>query len=463
MKNYKYIISLNLALFILLFTSCEEWVEVDHPDHKLVSNEVFSSDETASAAMQGIYNQFYDLSYSRGWLGSVTVLSELSSDNLQLINTNTFNLLEFEEHNLLPDNSYNEDLWSSAYNMIYAANALLEGIEDSNEITPELSIQLEGEAKFIRAFTFFYLRHLYGEIPLPLTSDYEYNAGLEASSTEQIDAQIIDDLETAILQLSNHASTTDRTSINVNTAKAFLARIHLFLENWELAESYSSDVIAQNDTYSLHSNLDDVFLVDSQEAIWHISPLNNGSGLTHTNEGSVFIINPYLPFLSYLKLSEDLNQSMSAEDKRKLSWINYHEGLDVFYAYKYKVHNSTSAPTEYSMVLRLAEQYLIRAEARAQQNKLQGAIADVDMIKQRAGLPLLNTTNPGIGQQNLLEEIWTERRKELFAEWGHRWLDLKRLQKASELVPDYDDTDQYYPIPSYELLSHPNLSQNPGY
>jgi len=119
------------------------------------------------------------------------------------------------------------------------------------------------------------------------------------------------------------------------------------------------------------------------------------------------------------------------------------------------------------MVLRLAEQYLIRSEARAMQNNIAGAISDLDIIRQRAGLNLLADLNPTIEQAELLDEIFLQRRKELFAEWGHRWLDLKRSDRTSEALEDenpyWEDTDLLYPIPETERIKNPNLTQNEGY
>ncbi len=467
MKNNSYIHALGSIIIILLLISCQDWLDIEEPDHKLVSSKVFETEETAEAAMQGIYNQLYQASFSAGWLGSTTVLAGLSADNLELINSNTLDLLQFHQHSLQPDNPYNKNLWGSAYNMIYMVNSLLEGLEVSTKVSPETAQRLEGEARFVRAFTYFYLVNLYGEIPLVLGTDYQKNAVEPRSSKQAIYENILADLGIAANALGNSYSSGERTQINAYTAKALLARVHLYLENWELAEIYSSEVIAASGTYSLPTDLNEVFLANSPEAIWQLSPVGAGNITTHTNEGSVFIINPYIPSLSYVKLMDDLMESFEDQDLRKVDWVNYHEGLGVHHAFKYKIQNATGEATEYSMVLRLAEQYLIRAEARTHQNELQGGIADLDQIKSRAGLPLLANSNSGINQQVLLDEIYLERRKELFTEWGHRWFDLKRTDRAQQVLnsihTDWQTTDIYYPIPAEELLSNPNLYQNPGY
>ncbi|MEZ4970791.1 MAG: RagB/SusD family nutrient uptake outer membrane protein [Flavobacteriaceae bacterium] len=116
---------------------------------------------------------------------------------------------------------------------------------------------------------------------------------------------------------------------------------------------------------------------------------------------------------------------------------------------------------------RLAEQYLIRSEARTHQGKLPEAIADLDRIRERANLSPLSNVAPEIGQKALLDSLDTERRRELFTEWGHRWLDLKRTGKVSDLLsstkPSWQETDTLYPIPEEEIGKNPKLTQNNGY
>jgi hypothetical protein len=125
----------------------------------------------------------------------------------------------------------------------------------------------------------------------------------------------------------------------------------------------------------------------------------------------------------------------------------------------------TASPVvEYTMVLRTAEQYLIRAEARARQNNLDGARSDLDSIRLRAGLsPLPDNLN----QAQLLLAVEQERRVELFAEWGHRWLDLKRTGRALTVLsaekPDIDENDLLLPIPASSINANVFLEPNPGY
>jgi hypothetical protein len=124
-------------------------------------------------------------------------------------------------------------------------------------------------------------------------------------------------------------------------------------------------------------------------------------------------------------------------------------------------------PAEYPMILRLAEQYLIRAEARAQQNNLIGSQSDLNVIRTRAGLPNTSAST----QQDLLSAIYRERQFELFTEMGHRWLDLKRTGSVDMIMNTetpqkggiWKTTDQLYPLPLSEIQADINLTQNPGY
>lgn len=116
------------------------------------------------------------------------------------------------------------------------------------------------------------------------------------------------------------------------------------------------------------------------------------------------------------------------------------------------------------MVLRLAEQYLIRSEARAMQSNFEGALQDINQTRSRAGLTDVDLDNTA----ELLTAIEKERRIELFSEWGHRWLDLKRLNRADAVLSifkasNWNSTDIFYPIPKSDLINNKSLIQNPGY
>jgi hypothetical protein len=159
--------------------------------------------------------------------------------------------------------------------------------------------------------------------------------------------------------------------------------------------------------------------------------------------------------------------SLEDNDARKNTWIGTTvvAGQTYEFPYKYKQRSTNNGNNaEYSVVLRCAEVYLVRAEALAQQNKITGAVNDPNVIRQRSGLPELPET---LSKEDCIEAVAKERKAELAFEWGHRWFDLKRTGKATEVLgtlkPGFTSTDLLFPIPQQELNRNPRLLQNDGY
>ncbi|MBW7941210.1 MAG: RagB/SusD family nutrient uptake outer membrane protein, partial [Candidatus Kuenenia stuttgartiensis] len=164
-------------------------------------------------------------------------------------------------------------------------------------------------------------------------------------------------------------------------------------------------------------------------------------------------------------LTDQLINAFEASDDRKNSWVatKAMDGQTYYYPFKYKIGKYGEPLTEYYIVFRLAEQYLIRAECNAHIGKINEARNDVNIIRERAALPATSASTT----DELLTIIAKERRIELFTEWGHRWVDLKRTHKATEVLatlkPDWQPTDTLFPIPSEQILRNPSLTQNEGY
>ncbi|RYD93194.1 MAG: RagB/SusD family nutrient uptake outer membrane protein, partial [Sphingobacteriales bacterium] len=233
---------------------------------------------------------------------------------------------------------------------------------------------------------------------------------------------------------------------------------------WSNAETEANGIIANTQSYELLSDLNAVFLKNSKEAIWQLLP--NGVTSSTTAEGQLFILKTTPTNRS--ALTDNLFNAFENNDQRKLNWVDtLTVGLSYwYYPYKYKQNGSNGSGAEYSMVMRLAEQYLIRAEARAKQNKLTGdnsAATDINSIRQRAGLAATTATT----LPQVLAAIEQERRVELFTEWGHRFFDLKRWNRLDAVLigvkPNWNTDDASYPIPLSEILANKNLTQNAGY
>lgn len=433
-----------LISFLLLQTSCSDFVDIEPPRTDLVRETIFQRDETAEAAMQDIYFRLSTLTgYASGSFYSVSFLSALSSDDAVNFLATLTDIQQFNDNEILSNNLWTQYLWSDMYRVIYRTNAMIEGLQQGT-VSESLKQQLLGEAKFIRAFTHFYLINLYGDAPLVLTTDYRINQHIARTPVATVYEQIIADLLEAQQLLPEDYSGFEEERIRITrpAATAMLSRVYLYTGQWEKAEIEATKVIEDETLFELVP-LAQVFLKNNREGIWQMPGLNGGA------------TNDYLSGLIYSRLTPSLISAFEVSDSRGFLWKLGN------IAYKYK----SSGTTEYSVVLRLGEQYLIRAEARAQLDDIEGAQADINAIRVRAGLSETTTTD----KDELLEEIMQERRVELFMEWGHRWLDLKRWGKADEVLsglkPNWQETDVYYPIPDVQLLNDPAMTddQNPGY
>lgn len=459
-KRIRYSKLMLVLGLLLLLNSCEDFVDIEPPKTQIIAETVFSNEASATSAITGIYSRMIERGFASGDIVSYTLFGGLSADELKSYSSNN---IEFFDNSLTVDNgSVNSFLWQQPYEYIYSANAVIEGLDNSSEVSEEVKQQLEGEAKFIRAFSFFYLTNLFGNIPLHLTTDYRVTSIAARTSQSQVYQQIITDLSEAQSLLTDDYITEERVRPNKSVATALLARVYLYTQDWANAETQASKVITNSGTYVLENDLNSVFLAESSEAIWQLKPVQPGF---NTNEGRSFILTASPVIEQGVALSSVLMNAFEPGDNRFNSWVNsFEDGADTFfYPFKYKIEEGDPG-VEYSMVLRLAEQYLIRAEARAEQGNIAGAQADLNRIRNRAGL---DNTMPN-DQPGLLLAVEQERQVELFMEWGHRWLDLKRTNRADVVLetlksPNWEATDTLYPIPQREREHNPNITQNPGY
>ncbi|WP_111309609.1 RagB/SusD family nutrient uptake outer membrane protein [Confluentibacter sediminis] len=442
-------------LVLTLLISCEDFVDIEVPKTELVGSAVFNDAQTAEAALIGIYSQMTE-SYGGFANSKTTLLAGLYADEFENYNTST-SQIEFFENALNPNNNDVLNLWREPYAYIYQSNSIIEGVRDAQDIAQINKNQLMGEAYFIRAFCHFYLVNYFGDIPYITTKNYLENAIAPRLPIPDIYNHIIDDLKMAISLLNESYPSNGHVRPNKYVAEALLARVFLYNKDWVNAEAMATRVIEASE-YQLEPDVDRVFLTDSREAIWQLYPVINN---LNTVEGFSFILNG-VPNNVALR-SESLGVFEDG-DVRRSSWINsINSGLGAYYyPFKYKV-KSNSTRTEYYMVLRLAEQYLIRAESRAHLDHVDGALEDINRIRNRAGLE----NESGASTEMVLAAVFKERQRELFAEWGHRWFDLKRTNMADEalslLKEGWQSSDTLFPIPQSEIQNNPNMNQNPGY
>lgn len=459
--KYKYkILMLWVLLLVSTNYSCKKYLDIPAPKDRATPDAIFENDASATSAITGVYSRMQ--SFGGGYSGnqnSISITAGLSADEFI---SHSAALVDFFVNEIPTSNSIiNNYLWSESYRYIYTANAVLNGLQSSSTISSNTKDQLVGEAKFIRAFCYFYLVNLFGEVPLNITSDLQSNRFNAKSSVENIYAQIISDLIDAETILSQNYISTERIRPNRSAATALLSRVYLYTGKWDLAVQKATAVISQNATYSLNTNLDEVFLKNSTETIWQLMPMVGGNTLG----GSTLILTG-TPI--YVSLSENILPLFDSGDDRKTKWVKQFTNVTgtYYYPYKYKIQSTTNGIiSEYSMVIRLAEMFLIRAEANAQLNNSTTSLDDINVIRKRAGSI---TPLSGLNPTQCLTEVAKQRQLELFSEWGHRWFDLKRTGKVTTVLApmkgtNWDDTDVLYPIPDAEIDRNYNIKQNVGY
>ena len=467
-KNLSFILT---PIFCLLIVSCEDFVEIDAPRTETIRETVFSSDETANAAMNGVYRTVTPGLSLFG--GGLEVITGLLSDEMNSPR-DILPYKEYERNDAQPNNSeLTRAFWSNPYSAIYNANAIIEGLTDNNQVSPDLRDHLQGEALFMRALLHFHMVNLYGAIPYVESTDIEVNNSLSREQPAEVYPKIIRDLLEAEQLMFEDYQVSDGVRVRANryAATALLAKVYLYTEDWSNAEALASNVIDETGLYTMEV-LDNVFTTTSQESILQVASISGFDNSNITPLGDYLVIfRPPIGLIGLGSLDEDFLTIFDPGDARLNSWIgSFTSGATTWYfSNKYKNHQFTEVgPPENMLIMRLAEQFLIRAEARAQLNEIPGAVADIDVIRARAGVTLLSDSIPGISQTELLLFIEQERQRELFVEAGHRWFDLKRTGRADEVLsivkPTWEPTDVLLPIPEVELGRNANLlPQNPGY
>lgn len=447
------------GVLTIAFTGCEDYLQVDLPSSQLTADAVYEDTSTATAALLNVYANVRGTGMFSGTASGITAEMGLYADELQYYGSPTYFAVNFYNNSLIASNSQITSWWSSAYAQIYAANAVIEGVQGSETLPEAVRQQLSGEAIFLRALLHFHLENLYGDIPYVTTTDYRINNVVPRMPSAQVYNRIASDLEEAITLLSEDYPAQGRSRANKQVARALLSRVYLYMGDFAAAADMASALINDSATYSLPAP-ELSYLKDSPSAIWQFMPSVEGK---NTDEGTTFIFQQGPP--SFVALNNGLVEAFESGDLRRGAWVREVNGTDTWYhAFKYKERLSTSESVEYPIILGLAEQYLIRAEARAMQSDLIGAVSDINIIRLRAGLGETDASS----QPELIEAIMKERRLELFTEYGHRFFDLKRnglLDTAlSGVKPGWQSTDARLPIPETQIIINPNLApQNPGY
>lgn len=458
-----------LLLFIsTFFNSCVKMIEIDPPASTITNEQAFSDSSNAVSSILGLYSKLGNRNNGLFSSGNLTIALGLYSDEVNQIGTGGYFAFLSGQINQR-DGTVTSLFWDHTYSIIYHCNISLEQLMQSKALSIENRRILAGEAKFIRALCYFYLVNFFDGVPIIVASNYHDNISLARNSREEVYSQIITDLKSAQQALPENYTFTKNERIRATkfAATALLARTYLYSGDWEESEKQATSIINASDIFSLSTEPKHAFDVNSTEAILQLHIDNKISPYNLTGEGFRCIPNPGAPPTYFFQ--KKTIQSFEPNDRRRREWIDSSEYLASYYhfPFKYTIGERNGAPLgtvpQYYTLLRTAEQFLIRAEARVHQNNYTGASEDLNILRSRAGLNDIKFND----LDNALKFIVNERRHELIAEMGHRWFDIRRLGLADEvnktIKPSWESYKQTLPIPFTELQKNSKLIQNPGY
>jgi tetratricopeptide (TPR) repeat protein len=448
LKTLKYTIP---VLSLVTLASCKKFLEVQ-PKDSVSDSQTIVDRASAETAVRGIYRA---LSADNYYGVNFVSVGYLSGDNIQWTGSQSI-VQQFIDHNVKADNATVSGIWLAIYTTINRANyviAKLPGVTDATLTTSERN-QLLGEAYFIRALCYFDLARTWGGVQIvttPTISATDKN-GIKRSTVEQTYAQVLSDLNAAepLLPLP---TAQNPVRANKETVYALKARYYLYQKDWTNAENYATLVLGDTQNYSLLKPYSAWFannVVGTKESVFELSYSatytngHRGQWQPPANSGT----RQWAPNSTFLALVNDptIGGNRSALVAKTSAGLWYG---NLYYR---------SPATDPAYIIRIAEEYLIRSEARAQLNKLGDALTDLNAVRDRAGL----TATTAVSQADILLAIENERRIE-FALEGHRWFDLVRTGRAAAVLGVTDTKKNILPIPVDQLNVDPALTQNPGY
>ena len=464
MKYSKHI----LLLVFIAVTGCD--VLNQDPQTSISEEFAIRDVKSAQAALNGLYSQLQSGDY---YGSNLLVIGDITSDISQSVGTWDF-YREMDTYVTSAGNLENRNLWSQAYTAINHANNLIADVPKLSNADQATKDQLLGQAYFIRGLAFFDLVRTFGGVPgvagnqgIPLVtkpsrqideSSFPKRASISASYD-----QVESDLLEAEARLTGFSESTFASEA---AAKALLSRLYLYTGEFDLAEQFATETIG-NYSFQLVEDYPSIFTSEqTSESIfelafnssdqsgirfWYFPSSGGGRGDIALHE--VFV---------------DKVQSRSNDVRAEL--ISYDDNVGVYYPTKYR----QTGGVDNIQVIRLAEIYLNRAEARVRKGNpdVAGALADLNRIRNRAGLT--DTTGTGVDSAEELEAaILTERSIEFFEE-GHRWYDVVRSGNALSILDGIDRKNSdpvslddpgrlVFPIPSRDIDANPNIEQNDAY
>ncbi len=448
----KFKIYISLFIIIVNTTSCADLLN-PKPVDRITDDKVLVDANSARVVLTSAYRDLANFGAPK------IIAGDLTSDNL--IHNGTFTQYrEISSKDISASNGSASSMWGVIYSLSYIASFLYEGLP-AIDIPQSVFSEITATASFLRAYGYFVGVFTYGGLPIVTTTDLETNRIIPRASLEETLDFIESDLLYALDKLPEDPFNSGEVSNGA--VKALLARFYLYKENWSEAEKFASDVIQGNGTkeYLLEEEFENAIGDFSTESILEIVYSANDNPGTSTNFS---INNLFVGRREIIPSSEMVLALQNDGGKRQV--VMEFDGKNA------RGSDNGWTITRYGsfdniQLIRLSEMYMIRAEARAQQNNISGAESaesDINVIRVRAGVPLIQ----GTSKNQMLLVIENERRMEFCFE-GHRWYDLVRTGRAKsvmdEFTSNWTDKDELWPVPLGEITNNPSLkdAQNPGY
>ncbi|HPM31763.1 MAG TPA: RagB/SusD family nutrient uptake outer membrane protein [Chryseolinea sp.] len=454
MKNIKYSYCF-IILLLVASTSCD--ILSPEPIDILTDDVVLNEANDVPAVEIGLYSAF------RPIIPAAVISGDATADMLQF--RGTFNQYrELGTKQITSSNGSVTALWASIYNTIYIANFIIEKLPTVPGVTSTDRNRVLGTAHFLRGYAYFLALYTYGGVPKVTGISIEVNSNIARASEEEILDFILEDYTEALDKLPVQAGNAGYASDYA--LRAALAKYHLYNEDWTKAEQFATNVIASNE-FTLEPEYQSLVTEDfTDEAIFEVGYTLSDDPGTDPNIGlnNIFVgRREMIPSNQLLVALDGVNSGdryLSVSfDSRNL------KGNDN--GYSVAKYGTADANNNNVVVFRLGEMHLIRAEARANLNKVSGtnsAQEDINALRTRANAPLVGS----VTQAQMLSLIEEERKYELAFE-GHRWYDLVRTGRAKAVMTafssNWKDAYELWPIPQREILNNPSLAddQNPGY
>jgi starch-binding outer membrane protein, SusD/RagB family len=445
-SRYSSFILVLLSTFV--FASCRKYL-TEVPNNTLPSSKAIADLGTARAAILGAYDGVQNY-----YAGSYPTLGTITADNV-VFNGTLSQYLQLDQNAIPADNVTTVAAYQGIYKAINTANSVIAYVPAVTDalLTATEKNSILGEAYFIRALGYFDLGRGWGGVQLQLqpTTDLSGIKGITRSTLDATYQQVQSDLVLAEQLLPEDATTRNRAQ--KSAARALRARLDLYRQNWDSAETYATKVIG-NSKYALVPNFSTFFTSPflSTESVFELTfSANDRNSFWNLWYPSSF--NGQYTLKPSAGIISKLNDPNIGGSRKALIAGSGSSVYGVLY-------NTTSTSTDPSYVIRIAELYLIRAEARAQKNDLAGALKDLDTIRARAGVP----PSTAATQAEVLQAIEEENSIE-FAFEAHRWFDLVRTQRAGAVLGLTNTNYWLFPLPLSDVLSDPDLGgkNNPGY